>query len=236
VSPFLEHMAAQVILDKRKDQERARGGGRQIFLATPDLDPRPYVLATPPFDESRPGQLWDEEKYRAVPCPQRDQLAGELADILAGYAKLYIHGIHRRLRDERHQIERALGTLQTFLERQGAPRRHKRLLGRLDDVAAGITALADRVYERGVARPWEVKLDREWRDWWTEQQGHLVVQLYDAFQRHGPAPQDFPRASIYRGMAEILKALGLEPTLGPKAHKDLPLALRKRHYKALSLE
>jgi hypothetical protein len=59
----------------------------------------------------------------------------------------------------------------------------------------------------------------------------VTVPLYDALQRYGPAPEDFPRDSIYHSMAAILKDLGLEPD----TYEDLPTALRKRHNKALEL-
>jgi hypothetical protein len=220
MSRFLNHMVVQVIHENRP-----------WFLDQPDIDPPPFVLATRPFEESQPGQLWDVAKACAVPCPQRDQLADELAIILAKYAKLYMCAHDKLILDKRHQVMKALETLRTFLERQGAPRRQKKVWCQLDDLAKRIEPLAKNAYPPGTLEPWEAKLDREWRDWWQQQQQHMTVPLHDAFQQYGPAPKDFPHDSIYHTMAAILEDLGLEPD----TYEDLPTALRKRHNKALEL-
>jgi hypothetical protein len=229
MSQFLDRISAQVTLEKLRQQDFIRPDGRRPFDEMPDFDPRPSLLATRPFQESQPGELRDIRKARAVPCPQRDQLVDELSVILAGYGKLYIYGIDRRLFDERHQIMKALETLQMFLERQGAPRRHKKLWCQLDDLANGIKPLAEEAYAQGRGGPSEVTVEREWRDWWTEQQRNMVIPLYDTFQLYGPAREDFPRESIYHSMAAILEDLGFEPD----SYEGLPTALRKRHNKAL---
>lgn len=231
---FLIQIDIQLTIENLRSHHVPRADGRRPFHELPDIAPRPFVLRTRPFAQAPAGYVWDGQAKlpHAVACPQRDQLVDVLGVILVKYAKCYLLGIHRRRFDERHKIKQAISTLQTFLTRQGAPRRHKRLWCQLDALANRLIPLADAAYPPAWQPADAGKLERELRRRWQEQQRQWVVPLYDALQRYGPARKNFPNHSRWAALAHILQDLGLEP----ESYEDLAGALRKRYLTAITTD
>jgi hypothetical protein len=191
------------------------------------VDPARYVRQTSPFVNCPPGFIRDV-RYESskVPCPRDRELIESLGAIVGLYAQMFNFAGPARTREERLQIESAFRTIQIFLENERAAMRHKKLWCEFEDVkkAVLVMAKASKTGKRGQER-----FAREWRDWWTEKQGNMSIQLYDAFRCFGPDEKDFCKDAIYEAMAAILIDLGFEST----SLKSLPQALLRRRTKAL---